>query len=108
MELMRKDTIHHYLQVLGIDVHDVDRFFGMIDKDQKGEIQLPEFLAAMFRLQGEARGADLALLHKDFQLIMVHWNKFMSYIVHHNAQVAEALECPALAEQVYDDGGVIA
>jgi len=54
-----------YFSKLGMDVNEVQKVFMVLDEDESGEIDEAEFMFGCLRLKGEAKGLDLAILHRD-------------------------------------------
>merc|ERR1711862_400106 len=59
-----------YFQVLGLEITDVETLFVLLDKDQKGSVDMDEFLLGCMHLKGEARSLDIAKLQYEVEWIV--------------------------------------
>merc|ERR1719491_2797175 len=59
-----------YFNALELDFSDVQTLFVLLDRNQKGAINLGEFLRGCMRLRGEARTFDLAKLQYQSEWLM--------------------------------------
>jgi len=68
-EFCNDDRVHYYLTALGLDVHDTERLFELLDENRDGELDVDEFLAGCLRLKGMARSIDVySLIHQSRQV----------------------------------------
>jgi hypothetical protein len=68
-EFCNDDRVHYYLTALGLDVHDTERLFELLDENRDGELEVDEFLAGCLRLKGMARSIDVySLIHQSRQV----------------------------------------
>ncbi|CAK0789122.1 unnamed protein product, partial [Prorocentrum cordatum] len=59
------ERVQHYLTALGLDVHDTERLFELLDVNHDGELDVDEFLDGCLRLKGVARSIDVcSLIHQ--------------------------------------------
>jgi len=69
LEFVNDDRVHYYLTALGLDVHDTERLFELLDENRDGELDVDEFLAGCLRLKGMARSIDVySLIHQSRQV----------------------------------------
>lgn len=62
--------VQSYFQALGLDTHDTERLFRLIDDDASGEVAVQEFLDGCLRLKGEARSIDVHAVMYDCKELM--------------------------------------
>jgi hypothetical protein len=68
-EFCNDERVTYYLTALGLDVHDTERLFELLDENRDGELEVDEFLAGCLRLKGMARSIDVySLIHQTRQL----------------------------------------
>jgi voltage-gated sodium channel len=68
-EFFKDERVWSYFQALGIEAHDAERLFSLLDEDGSGDISVDEFLSGCLRLKGSARSIDVyALLHDQRRL----------------------------------------
>lgn len=58
-----------YFSGLGIDVHQAEDMFDVLDQDGSGCVSKREFMLGCLRLKGEARGMDVAVIMRDLTFI---------------------------------------
>eukprot|EP00930_Biecheleria_cincta_P071586 TRINITY_DN59076_c0_g1_i1.p1 TRINITY_DN59076_c0_g1~~TRINITY_DN59076_c0_g1_i1.p1 ORF type:complete len:610 (+),score=95.09 TRINITY_DN59076_c0_g1_i1:57-1832(+) len=59
VEILDDPTLAAYLRVLGLEVHDAERLFRLLDADDSGVVNLTEFLEGCMRVKGVARSIDM-------------------------------------------------
>mmetsp|Transcript_87508 Transcript_87508/g.237224 ORF Transcript_87508/g.237224 Transcript_87508/m.237224 type:complete len:153 (+) Transcript_87508:25-483(+) len=68
-EFCKDGRVQYYLTALGLDVHDTEWLFELLDEGRDGELELEAFLNGCLRLKGVARSIDVfTLLHQSRQL----------------------------------------
>merc|ERR550532_573823 len=55
-------SVQSYFQALGLDPHDSERLFNLLDGDESGDVCIDEFVDGCLRLKGQARSIDLYAL----------------------------------------------
>mmetsp|Transcript_67386 Transcript_67386/g.191245 ORF Transcript_67386/g.191245 Transcript_67386/m.191245 type:complete len:138 (-) Transcript_67386:115-528(-) len=63
------ERVQHYLTALGLDVHDTERLFELLDVNHDGELDVDEFLDGCLRLKGVARSIDVYSLIQQSRLL---------------------------------------
>jgi len=58
-----------YFEVLGIETHDIEKLFALLDSNQDGTVSMDEFLSGCIRLKGNARSIDMHSVLKDLNHI---------------------------------------
>merc|ERR1712125_274061 len=61
-EFFKDERVQSYFHALGLDTHDAERLFSLLDEDGSGELSLDEFLDGCLRLKGPARSIDVYTL----------------------------------------------
>merc|ERR1712012_238862 len=71
-------TVASYFKYLGLDAHDTERLFCLLDADDSGELTLDEFLAGCLRLKGVARSIDVYTLIRNCNSIQMQLNQLIT------------------------------
>ena len=59
MSVLEYPTVRSCFGSIGLDSHDVERLYALIDETDSGEIKIVDLLEALMRLKGEARSIDV-------------------------------------------------
>lgn len=63
------ERVAAYLHALKLDVNDARMMFTLLDYDQSGHITVEEFLDGCYKLQGESRTFDLAVMRYEVKWV---------------------------------------
>jgi len=61
--------VQGYFSALGLDPHDTERLFKLIDGDGSNDVDLEEFLGGCLRLKGQARSIDIYAVMHDLRVL---------------------------------------
>jgi len=77
---LRDSDVRAYLRFLELDVFEARGLFQMLDTQEKGVVDIDDFVVGMMRLKGAARGYDLAWLMQDMTKNSVRLDAFMKFV----------------------------
>jgi len=75
-EKMNTPEVRAYFEVLGLDVWDAWSFFKLLDLDQRGDVEIEQFLMGCLRLRGNAKSIDLCKLIHDQAWLLKQQSQF--------------------------------
>jgi len=78
-DLLQDERLQKYCASLDITIDDAWALFKLLDTDGSGAIGVEEFVTGCLRLQGSARGVDLALASYQLKWIIRRLAKFTAY-----------------------------
>jgi len=67
IEQLQEPAVAAYFGKLGLEPHDVEKLFILMDEDHDGSIDLREFMLGCLRLRGVAKGLAVELIHQDMK-----------------------------------------
>jgi len=67
---MKDERVVAYLSAFGLDITEVQTLFLLLDRDQKGVIDIDDFLLGCMRLKGGAKTLDVAKMQYDCEWIV--------------------------------------
>jgi len=77
---LQNDEVVAHLKVLELDIFEVRGLFQLLDINQKGEVDIDEFVVGMMRLKGGAKGVDVASLIYENRKVVVRLAAFMKFV----------------------------
>jgi len=69
-QAMKDERVVAYLSAFGLDITEVQTLFLLLDRDQKGVIDIDDFLLGCMRLKGGAKTLDVAKMQYDCEWIV--------------------------------------
>jgi len=67
VERLQEPEVAAYFGKLGLEAHDVEKLFILMDEDHDGTIDMREFMMGCLRLRGHAKGLAVELIHQDMK-----------------------------------------
>merc|ERR1712157_30373 len=64
-DFFNDERVRSYFNALGLETHDAERLFFLLDEEESGEISVESFLDGCLRLKGTARSIDVYSLMQD-------------------------------------------
>lgn len=68
-ETLREDRVVAYFSAMKLDVSDAHQLFVLLDYNRSGEIDINEFLDGCYKLQGQSRTLDVAIMKYELQYL---------------------------------------
>jgi len=72
------EHIKAYLSALGLEFHDVDSFFTLLDSEGLGEVSMNSFVQGCVNLRGAARGIEVAKMAQETHSELMRLRKLVS------------------------------
>lgn len=77
---LKSPDVEAYLRYLGMDVYDARILFQLLDLQEKGIVNIDEFVSGVMRLKGTAKGVDVASLMHEQKLMSMKFSAFMWFV----------------------------
>lgn len=77
---LEDERVVSYFNVLNLDISDARMLFTLLDYDQSGEVAIEEFLAGCFKLKGESRSLDLAIMQFELRWLKEAFVAFADFM----------------------------
>merc|ERR1712232_993882 len=88
------------LRNVGLEVHEAQGVFQLIDTNNSGEVTLDEFVVACVRLRGNSRAVDLASLMFETKRMMASLQPLIEYVKACQSFQEQSLNSNTVAQQV--------
>merc|ERR1719487_2084336 len=66
---LQEERVMAYFNAMKLDVSDARTLFSLLDHDNSCEVEIKEFLAGCYKLQGESRSLDMKIMQMEVRYL---------------------------------------